>query len=166
MWENGKFIGVVIFSYGAAPNIGKPYDLPQAAVCELTRIALSRHEAPVTQIVSRALKMLKAENPGVRLVISYADPGQGHVGRIYQAGNWIYSGAVPMRWIRLQGEMVHPKTIYDRYGTQSVVWLKANVDPAAEWVDVPSKHKYLMPLDKQMKRRLGAGKPYPQPASE
>ena len=27
VWENGKFIGAVIFGYGATPEIGKPYRL-------------------------------------------------------------------------------------------------------------------------------------------
>jgi hypothetical protein len=38
-WENGRFVGVVIFGRGANNNIGKPYGLDQMAACELVRIA-------------------------------------------------------------------------------------------------------------------------------
>ena len=161
-WEDGRFIGVVIFSRGAAPNIGKPYGLPQTEVCELTRVAMRDHTVPVTQVVAVALKFLRRTNPGMKLVVSYADPMQGHHGGIYQAGNWIYTGAVPMRWIRIHGKLTHPRSLYAKYGTQSVPWLRANVDPSATWEVVPDKHKYLMPLDKATKRRMDAlAKPYP-----
>ncbi|WP_239873981.1 hypothetical protein [Yersinia enterocolitica] len=49
-WEDGKFIGVVIFSRGANNHIGQPYSLQQDQVCELTRVALRQH------IMSRRIK--------------------------------------------------------------------------------------------------------------
>jgi len=39
-WEDGVFIGVVIFSRGSNNNMLKPYDLEITEGCELTRIAL------------------------------------------------------------------------------------------------------------------------------
>lgn len=91
-WENGKFIGVVIFSRGATVNIGKPYKMDQTEICELTRVALTTHVTPVTRIVAIAIRMLRKQSPGMKLIISYADVDQGHEGKIYQAGNWIYEG--------------------------------------------------------------------------
>ena len=38
------------------------------------------------------LKQLKKDAPMVRLVVSYADCDQEHLGTIYQATNWIYEG--------------------------------------------------------------------------
>jgi hypothetical protein len=77
-WENGKFIGVVLFGRGANNNIGKPYGLSQTAACELVRIALTKHITPVSKIAAIAMRFLKANSPGLRLIISYADPLQGH----------------------------------------------------------------------------------------
>jgi hypothetical protein len=91
VWENKKFIGVIIFGIGANRNMLKPYGLNQDEGCELVRIALKKHKAPVSKIVSLALKMLKSSQ-NLKLVVSYADPEQGHHGGIYQAGNWIYAG--------------------------------------------------------------------------
>ncbi len=57
---------------------------------ELCRIALAKHETLVSRILSIAVRMLKREMPGIRLLVSYADLNQGHVGKIYQASNWVF----------------------------------------------------------------------------
>jgi hypothetical protein len=92
VWEDDSFRGVVLFSRGASPHLGRQYDLDHTQLCELTRIALREHDAPVSRIVSVALRFLRRSNPGLRLVVSFADPSQDHVGGIYQAGNWVFTG--------------------------------------------------------------------------
>lgn len=167
VWENNVFIGVVIFSYGATPSIGKPYNLRMTEICELTRIALTKHESPVSRILSIALKFLKKSNPGLKLAISYADLEQGHHGGIYQATNWIYVGRTkPDCFLRVKGKILHRKTVYDRYGNQGLSWLQKNIDPKAERIPDMGKHKYLMPLNEEMARQIKSlTKPYPKRAS-
>ena len=58
VWENGEFIGVIIYSLGANNNIGKPYNLNMTEVCELTRVALSGHISEVSKIVTISQRML------------------------------------------------------------------------------------------------------------
>lgn len=91
-WENDAFIGVVIFGVGATSDLVKAYGLNSEQGCELVRVALRKHVTPVTRIVSIAIRMLKKANPGLRLIVSFADPEQNHHGGIYQGGNWIYAG--------------------------------------------------------------------------
>jgi hypothetical protein len=166
VWEDDRFIGVIIFGYGATRQIGAPYGLKQTEVCELTRIALREHSTPVSKLVARALVMLKRENPGVRLVVSYADSGRGHRGGIYQAGNWVYVGASSSSTVRVKGEVCHRRVLNLRYGTSKVEWLRRYVDPTAEIVHNAPKHKYLMPLDRQMRRRVKPlALPYPRGGS-
>lgn len=164
VWENNRFSGVVIFSPGATPEIGSPFGLKQTEICELTRIALRQHETPVSKIGAVALRFLKKSNPGLRLVISYADLEQNHHGGIYQAMNWIYLGRTkPDCYLKVGGRIEHRKTIYDRYGCQSLSWLKANVDPMAERIPDKGKHKYAYPLDDELKVKLtNIRKPYPK----
>ena len=155
VWENGKFIGVVIFSRGATNTIGSPYGLQQTECVELTRVALDKHEAPVSQIVALALKDLKAGNPGLRLVVSYADPMQGHAGGIYQAGNWTYVGqnkAAPE--FVINGVQMHMRSIHAKGWRQTLEWIHANVDSKAYKVEIVPKHKYLMPLDRAMRKKI------------
>jgi len=61
-WENEKFIGVVLFSRGAAPTLGAFLGLSQLESCELTRVALDKHINPVSKILSLAIKFLKKTN--------------------------------------------------------------------------------------------------------
>lgn len=163
-WEQDRFIGAVLFGRGAAPSLGRPYGLHQGECCELVRVALDEHAAPTSQIVAAAIRMLKQQSPGLRLIVSFADEGQGHMGTLYQAGNWIYLGVAEAAWFRVRGELVHPKTLHSLYGQggQSVAWLREHVDPNAERVNMAPKHRYAMPLDRGMRRQIRAlGLPYP-----
>lgn len=169
VWESGKFIGVVMFGGGATPEIGSPYGLNQTEICELTRVALTSHRTPVSRIMSISLRFLKQQSPGLRLVVSFADAGQGHHGGIYQATNWIYSGGTETHGYLVNGESVHPRSMHHRYGKggQSIGWLRANVDPKAERIVAGFKHKYLMPLDAEMRDKIEQlRKPYPKRAKE
>ena len=91
-WEDGQYIGCVLFSRGSSDGIGKPFGLDQTEIAELTRVALAEHKAPVSRIVAIALRLLRRQCPGLRLLVSYADPAHGHHGTIYQAGGWLFSG--------------------------------------------------------------------------
>lgn len=164
VWESGMFIGCIIFSPGATPKIGSPYGLKQTEICELTRVALKDHRSTVSKILSVAIKILRKSNPGLRLLISYADPMQLHHGGIYQAGNWIYVGRTkPDCFIKVNGIIQHRKTIYERYGNQSLPWIQKNIDPRACRIIDQGKLKYLMPLDNAMLTMIKKlQKPYPK----
>lgn len=168
-WENGKFIGVILFGQGATPEIGSPYDLKQTEICELTRVALTKHETPVSRIMAFAIRFLRKQSPGLRMIVSFADAGQGHHGGIYQANGWIYAGGAETHAYKVKGVNYHPKTLHTKYGKggQSIPWLRANVDPNAERIISGFKHRYLMPLDNDMRAKiLPLSKPYPKRAKE
>lgn len=168
VWENGLFKGVVVFSRGATPHIGKPYNLYMDEICELTRVALTKHQTPVTKIISISLKLLKKKSPKLRLVVSYADADQNHHGGIYQGGGWVYVGlqnANSRGAFIINGKKVHPRSVGAAGGVQSLAWIKKNWDPLAKEFITKGKHKYLMPLDQQMRKNvLCLSKPYPKRA--
>ena len=60
-WEDADYIGCVLFGRGASPYLGKQYGLTQLECCELVRIALRKHETPVTRIVKIAIKLLRKQ---------------------------------------------------------------------------------------------------------
>jgi hypothetical protein len=164
VWECGRFIGCVVFSRGACPNIAASFGLTQAAVCELTRVALAPHQAPTSKIVATALRMLRRQSPGVRLVVSYADPAHGHHGGIYQATNWLYVGLTHREaMLRVRGRAAHGRTVSSRFGTRALGWVREHVDPHAERIVVPAKHKYLYPFDPGLRAQLlPLVQPYPK----
>ena len=153
VWENNKFIGAVIYGRGTNRHIGSQYGLGQYEVCELVRVALTKHETPVSQIVAQTLRLLKITNQGLRLVVSYADPEQGHSGGIYKAGNWLFVGAPPsMPYFIINGKKTHSRTAY--VDGRNLDWWRKNVDPNAKKVTPLGKFKFLYPLDKKMRRHV------------
>ena len=166
VFEDEVFIGVVIFSRGANPRIAQPYGLDQTAACELTRVALTAHTHPVSEILALALRELKRICPGVRVVISYADTTHGHHGGIYQAGNWIYTGDITKDRIIVHGRHVHPRTVYGQNpGVEGLLaHLRATVDPRAEILPGCPKRRYVYPLDRAIRRQVvKLARPYPGP---
>lgn len=166
-WENGKFIGAVLFGRGATPNLGRPYNLGQDECVELVRIALTKHDSPVSRIASLAMKFLTRSNPKLRLIVSFADQSQGHHGGIYQAGNWVYNGqGDPAKFYMIRGKLTHPRSIGAKGLVQNIHGAR-QIDTNATVVDVPGKHRYLMPLDADMRARiLPLAKPYPKRAKQ
>ena len=160
VWEGGEYRGVVLFGRGANRNIGTPYDLASDEVCELTRIAMREHYWPVTKIGSIAIRLLCKHCSGLRLIVSYADPSQGHHGGIYQGMNWLYVGtSIGTAMIKMpSGNVVHKKTFRSRYGHNQAL------EMGCEWVQGPEKLKYLYPLDDEMRAQIEPlAKPYPKP---
>lgn len=159
VWEDDRFIGCVLFGLGSGNSTnGRRYGLARShEIAELTRIALRDHQTPVSRIVKIALKLLRKQSPGIKLVTSMADPRQGHVGRIYQAGNWIYTGptAYDYEYFR-NGKWMHHRSA-GTFGSLAGLPKRR----------IPSKFRYLMPFDPTLRAVLKElAMPYPQDASE
>lgn len=170
VWEDDRFIGVVIFSRGASPWLGEKLALDHTEICELTRVALREHAAPVSQIVSKAIRRLKASSPGLRLIVSFADPAQGHHGGIYQAGGWIYTGRsgtvteyfVGNRWRHKKG-VWYDLVAKGRQGKNLPIVPGGR---PVKWRERPGKYRYLFPLDRNIRKQVEAQrKPPPAGAS-
>ena len=159
VWEENKFIGVVLFGRGANKSLGQPYGCDQTESCELVRIALKIHKTPVSKIISIALKFLKKSNPKMRLVVSFADIEQNHHGGIYQATNWIYDGKSNAADEYLfKGKRWHGRAFRKTHGSH----LKF-IDKGLEIVQGSQKHRYLFPLDQKLRDNLiDKALPYPK----
>lgn len=145
VYEDGEFKGVVIFSRGASPYLGRKYGLDQIHVCELTRVALRAHDAPVSKILSVACRLLKRTNPGIRLIVSFADPTRDHHGGVYQAANWVYTGmsGETVEYF-IDGQWRHKRGVY--YGLRDT----GEIDNVKTRVQ-PGKYRYLYALDADMR---------------
>lgn len=154
VWEDDQFVGVILFGVGASATMHLQYQINSWEVCELVRVALKHHEHTVTKMVSICIRLLKKGNPGLRLIASFADPSVGHHGGIYQGGNWIYTGissAVNEYWFN--GSWRHATDVYKR--------LNKNAVRALQKRKKPGKHRYVFPLDEEMRQRvLPLAKPF------
>jgi hypothetical protein len=163
LYDNKKLIGVCTF--GSPPSqalcvglMGKEY---KDYVIELNRLCVDSNKKNTTSwFVSHCLKLL----PQPLCVVSYADTSQGHIGKIYQACNFIYTGLSDKRseW-RMIGSNLHSKTVSEKYTLEE---RKSSEDFYI--TERPRKHRYIYFIGnknqiKDMKSNLKYDiKPYPK----
>lgn len=158
VFENSEWCGVITYSLGANMNIAKEFNMSNGQVIELTRMALNGKQSSTSKALALSLKLIKKKLPLCKIVVSYADKGQSHIGIIYQASNWLYLGDSNSsgfeifangRWMhqrRFDGMAKKPKEIQKRIK--------------------PGKYKYIYLLDKSLVSMYKAmEKPYPKNAA-
>ena len=149
VWEKGMFIGAIVFGCGASSRPGDQFGVKTIEVCELCRVALRAHALPVTRILKVAMNFLRRGAPGIRIVVSYADPQQSHHGGIYQAGNWTYLGAGGRlnAWRRRDGTIIHDRRVTPSGWTKRAgIWERVIRQDECEKIVIPAKHKYAFAL--------------------
>lgn len=164
--DREEWCGVILFGPGACPTIGAQYGLWNGEVLELVRVALNGKQEQTSRCLAAALKELHTIDPVVKMVVSFADVDQGHVGTIYQATNWIYDGlhmANERAGFIIHGKKMHPKSCHHKGWRQSIPWLREHIDPMAYEFRTKGKHKYLFAFDKKVRKRIRKrAKPYPK----
>ena len=88
---------------------------------------------------------------GKEIVVSFAEINQGHVGTVYQATNWIYTGLSAKRtnWT-IEGIDKHCQTIADKY---SAAEIREKYGEKFRLIDRPRKHRYIY-INAKGKRRI------------
>jgi hypothetical protein len=125
---------------------------------------MKTHKNPITKMIAISLKLLKKSNPKLRLVVSFADVYQGHHGGIYQGGNWIYTGLTSptLAYFDKKNRQIHPRNVGSKTEYDSTGVKKYNKNELRKEVR-PGKHRYLMPLDDEMRIKIAPlAKPYPK----
>lgn len=93
--KQGNMVGVII--YGSPMMTVSKFLEPnvrQNEVLELKRLFIDDLGIRNLEsfVIGQSLKLLKTDEPQIKVVITFADSGQGHTGTIYQATNGIYLG--------------------------------------------------------------------------
>lgn len=169
VWEDNSFRGAIIFgSGGGDATNGTRFGLRESLdVVELVRVALRSHQAPVSKMIAFSIRKLRKQLPGIRLIVSYADPYAGHVGKIYQAGGWVYlgrSGRSPIYYDhsgkKYNSRVVSKKGKKMQFGKMTKCLTPTDM---ALTVRPPAKFLYAYPLDSEVRTRLQAmALPYPK----
>ncbi len=162
---DGELVGAVVFTAGArlghrTLSAARPQQVATLARLWLSDSAPKNSESRVIGFVLRYL----SRNTDWKLLLSYADPNAGHVGTIYQATGWLYLGQqAPTSYVDLgDGKLLHPRTVYQRLGSNAVGHLRRTGIPASRR-QVSAKHRYAYLLDPAWRWRLrGMGLPYPK----
>ena len=152
--------GVVVLYLGggANNNLAKSFQLNNGEVLELERVALNGKQEWTSQAVAMCLKQLHKDNPLVRIVVSYSDHRQKHIGTIYQATNWIYLGLSITSDTQYfyNGKWTHERTINAQRNRSE---LKKKLPKREN----SNKFKYIYCFDKKLRKKyLRQAKPYPK----
>jgi len=133
-------------------------------ILELNRLVINKNQQKniLSFFVSQCFRYL----PKPVALISYADSNQNHIGYIYQATNWIYTGLSnnTIVWEK-NGITYHNKTMYDKFGTNS---RKKALNTGYKLIKKQGKHRYFQFLGtkkekKEMLKNLKYEiKPYPK----
>jgi len=184
-FAEGRMIGIVTYGTPASSTlrIGIAGIKWSPFILELNRLCCESIPNVASILVGRSLQML----PKPRIVVSYADTAQGHVGYVYQATNFIYTGlSAKANNYRLKSDPSrHTTTITDKgrgSGNLSAVLRAEEEDgeyhPIAQLKkkygddlyteERPRKHRYLYLCGDRRERRqmraelLYQAEPYPK----
>ena len=147
--KSNDWCGVILYGTGANNNLAKPYKLKQGQAIELVRMALNGKQESTSKALSLSLKLIKKKLPLCKIIISYADIDQNHLGIIYQATNWIYEGEYNKGTVSgylIKGKKVHNKTIYGKGVKQNLESVRKYIDVNAQKYITKGKRKYIYPL--------------------
>ncbi len=166
VFSDGALAGVVTYGKPASPPLVKGVCGEEYAniVLELNRLCLGVN-APKNMasfLVAQSLKML----PKPQIIVSYADAGVGHVGYVYQASNFIYTGLSDAHkdWIDLLNLKQHSRHVARLYSLEHRIAHPSRF----RQVERARKHRYIFFLGtrhekKRMKASLRySALPYPK----
>ena len=155
LFEDRVLTGVVTFGIPPSDSLcrGLCGDEFKHQVLELNRLCVeSDIKNSASILVARSMKLLPTET----IVVSYADTSMGHIGYVYQATNFIYTG--------LSAKRRDPVVINNKHARHSGLRLC----DGATALDRPQKHRYVYFIGptrwkKKMRKKLNyKEQPYPK----
>ena len=155
LFKDREIVGVVTYGTPASSTLCKGIcgELFQKNVLELNRLVLKNNlPNEASRLVAASLRLL----PKPKIIVSFADTAQNHLGIVYQATNFLYTGlSSKFRDVKVKGlEHQHHAT----YG-HGLTYEEIKVKYGAENVyfeDRSRKHRYIIFLGnhKQKKEML------------
>lgn len=140
LFENETIVGVVVYGTPSSAPLRSGICGPEqkSNVIELTRLWVSDtiEKNGESYLIGNTIPLINKE-----IIVSYAEIDQGHLGIVYQATNWIYTGLSAKRtnWT-IKGNIQHCQTIADKY---TAVEIREKYGDNFSLVDRPRKHRYV-----------------------
>ena len=153
-YRGAELIGVVTYGTPASATLrGGVCGLEWADnLLELNRLCCENSKNVASTLVGRSLRML----PKPKVIVSYADTEQGHVGYIYQSTNFIYTGLSAKRtdWKIKGREHLHGATVADESRGQEnrAEWMRAKYGDDFYLKERSRKHRYVFACGSRKQR--------------
>lgn len=160
LFTGTHLLGVAVYGFPVGRQVVSSIapSLKNKDVLELTRLWCEDSAPKNTEsyFLGKTFEWLR-KNTDVRVLISYSDPMQNHLGIIYQATNWLYQGNNTMLikgfLHKIHGQILHPRTVVATYGTIKTDVLK-QIDQDYERIEMKKKHRYIYILRKKERSAL------------
>ena len=141
----GSLVGVITYGTPASSHLCKGIAGEDEAthVTELTRLWIADITPKNAEsfLIGRTLKMLPEHK---NIVVSFEEIRAGHVGTVYQATNWLYTGMSDrhVEW-RIDGveSKKHGRHLFDEYG--GIEGAKLALGERLVRAERPRKHRYI-----------------------
>lgn len=153
LFQGDELKGVIIYGVPPSSTLLKGICGEDEAknVYELNRLWTSDDMPKNTEsfFIAQTFKMLDRD-----IIVSYADSSQNHIGYVYQATNWIYTGTSrPFKDPMVKGLEHQHHATYAHGMTKKQ--LEEKYGDRLYWKNRPLKHRYIIFLgDKRRKREL------------
>lgn len=160
LFDGESLIGVAVYGFPVGRQTVKSItpNLTNKEVLELKRLWLV-DEAPKNSesyFIAKTFDWLR-KNTGIKVLISYSDPMENHLGIIYQATNWLYQGnntSLSKGYLhRINGKLRNQRSVCVVYKTIKREEL-LKIDPNYERVEIKKKHRYIYILHKKDRKRI------------
>lgn len=163
-YRGSTLIGIVTYGVPVASTLrrGVCGERWQEKVLELNRLCCENASNIASQIIGQSLRQL----PRPSIVVSFADTAQGHIGFVYQAANFLYTGLSAKRtdW-KIKGmEHLHGATVADKSRglKHRAAWMRQEYGDAFYLKQRPRKHRYVFFCgNKREKRAMREALNYP-----
>jgi hypothetical protein len=146
-------VGAITYGTPTSPALAKGIcgEDERLNVIELTRLWTEDDTPTNTEsyLIGNTIPKLNKE-----ILVSFADKSKGHVGTVYQATNWIYTGMSGggTMW-SVKDSNMHPRSLHNVYDT--IDDAKEDLGDKLVQVEVSQKHRYVyFNCDKRRKREL------------
>ena len=179
--DNEKLIGCIIYGSPVGRSAANSFssEVKINEVYEITRLFIHDGYGKNIEsyVIGQSMKYIKKHRPQIKVILSYSDSEQGHVGGIYKATNAYYQGngegiqLMPNFSISLKKdpyEWIHSRTVFSKYGSHNVEKLKKAVGTTFYRKKESGKHRYFWILSnkpgrkKIIKTLKHPTKPYPK----
>lgn len=153
LYYKDRCAGVVV--YGPSASSKMKQSLPSSNYLELVRLfAFDWTPKNVeSYLIGQSIKWIRNHRSDIKVLVSFADPSEGHFGTIYQATNWLYCGkSLGDKWYIIDGKKTHPRSVVAKYGTRSEPKLrKMGVNFSRKTLE--GKHRYIYIYTRGVEKR-------------
>lgn len=166
LFENKELVGVCTFGSPASPSLvsGVAGLEWSKNVTELNRLCLVNNKPnEASKLIAASLALL----PKPTIVVSYSDTAHDHIGVVYQATNFLYTGVTAERkeWGLADNELLHAKAISnlakDR-GIRPIEFLKETYGDNFVYRTRSAKHRYVFfAANKSDRKKMMSALRYP-----